>query len=151
MCHACTACTSYTRWLCVWSVDEATHTPAVGPLSLQQIAIDISALRGRLHPLRHAAARAERGDEDRAFARGHRHARVSHVAAEEQRGACGWSQHGRRSLDAMAERVLRPEAGAWVVESGGIGGLGGRSRTRIQRLGTRAVRLGAVPLSYGGV
>ena len=81
--------------------------------SLQQIAIDISTLRGRLHPLRQAAARAERGDEDRAFAGGHRHARVSHVAAEEQRGACGRSQHGRRSLDAMAERALRPEAGAW--------------------------------------
>ena len=97
---------------CEMCVERGGHT-LLGPLSLQQIAIDISALRGRLHPLRQAAARAERGDEDRAFARGHRHARVSHVAAEEQRGACGWSQHGRRSLDAMAERVLRPEAGAW--------------------------------------
>ena len=92
--------------------DHTLSTP-ISAFALQQVAIDIPALRGRLHPGRCATARAERSHEDRALARRHRHASVRDMAAEEQRGACGWSQHGRRCLDAMSERVLRPEAGAW--------------------------------------
>ena len=92
--------------------DHPVHTLSRA-LALQKVAIDIPALRGRLHPGRCATARAERGHEDRALARRHRHASVRDMAAEEQRGACGWPQHGRRCFDAVAERVLRPEAGAW--------------------------------------
>ena len=98
-----------------WRTSDHRTTPSTPSraLALQKVAIDIPALRGRLHPGRCATARAERGHEDRALARRHRHASVRDMAAEEQRGACGWSQHGRRCLDAMSERVLRPEAGAW--------------------------------------